>query len=117
MVKCSAACLGFLPGTLLTLDYGPAETKQAKASDADIRLAWERIETFLWKHVGPASSAHSTDHTTLHQQSQDQVPSTAIRPLSEAADASEAAHVSSTDGIEGVPNIRTPSSEHNNAGA
>ena len=112
-----AVCSGFLPGILLTLIYDYAEIGQAKASEKDIGLAWERIETFLWKHVGPASSDDSNEHTTLHQQTQDQVPSTAVKPLAGGADTSGAARVSSNDGIQGVSNIRTPSCDKTNAGA
>ena len=62
-----------------------AEVGQAKASEKDIGLAWERIETFLWKHVGPHASAYSDGQTALHShngQMQDndvassQIPST-----------------------------------------
>ncbi len=45
-----------------------AEVGQAKASEKDIGLAWERIETFLWKHVGPHASAHSDGQTAPHSQ-------------------------------------------------
>ncbi len=45
-----------------------AEVGQAKASEEDIGLAWERIETFLWKHVGPHASAFSDGQTTSHSQ-------------------------------------------------
>lgn len=113
-LKCGA---GFLPSNLLTLDYGLAEIGQAAASDKDIRLAWERIETFLWKHVGPASYAHSTDHTRLQSQLSLQDPGAAMKPLSEATHNSGAAHVSSSDGIEGLSNIRTPSNDKSNADA
>lgn len=66
---------------------------QIKASDKDIGLAWERIETFLWKHMSPASVAHSTD-----QQDQNQVHSTVIQPYVKAEDTNVTTYVSAIAG-------------------
>ena len=47
-----------------------AEVGQAKASEKEIGLAWERIETFSWKHVGPHVSAYSDGQTASHTHGQ-----------------------------------------------
>lgn len=78
---------------LLTFACFHVEIGQIKASDKDIELAWERIETFLWNHVGPASVAHSTD-----QQNQNQVQRIVLQPNVKAEDSNGTTHVSSTGG-------------------
>ena len=52
---CIAIVLTFALCMLPTFACFHVEIGQMKASDKDIGLAWERIETFLWKHIGPAS--------------------------------------------------------------
>lgn len=52
-----------------------AEIEQPKASQKDIGLAWERIETFLWKHVGPNSGAQSSSQGMSQMQNGDTVSS------------------------------------------
>ncbi|KAL0049168.1 hypothetical protein WJX82_008011 [Trebouxia sp. C0006] len=46
----------------------PDKVGQAKASEKDIGLAWEHIETFLWKHVGPHASAYSDGQSASYSQ-------------------------------------------------
>ncbi len=66
-----------------------AEVGQAKASEKDIGLAWERIETFLWKHVGPRASAYSDGQTALHSQHNGQMQDNDVA----------SSQIPSTDGI------------------
>ena len=97
----------------LRLVCNHAEIGQAKASEKDTGLAWERIETFLWKHIGPTSSAESVNNSTLHQQSQDQVASTGMKNALEAAHSNTATNGASTDGVHGAPHTEmTPSTGH-----
>ena len=44
--------------------FGHAEIGQAKAADKDLELAWERIETFLWRHVCPDPSGQDSRQGT-----------------------------------------------------
>ena len=88
-----------------------------KASDKDIKLAWERIEAFLWKYVGPTSSAGSVNHSTVHQQNQDPIPSTAMQNGSEAAHTHRATNGTFTDGVQGASRTETTSSTTQGAGA
>lgn len=73
------------------------EIGQPKAPDKDIGLAWERIETFLWKHIGPASVAHSTD-----QQNENQVQGTVTQPVFKAENTNGATHISPAGGAQGA---------------
>ena len=101
---------------LLISDDDHAEIGQATATDKDIGLAWARIKTFLWKHVGPTSPAPGTDHATVHQDL-DQVSSTAIYNTSEPGIGNETPDASSTDGAKGASNMDTTSSAVISAGA
>ena len=67
-----------------------AEVGQAKASEEDIGLAWERIETFLWKHVGPHASAHSDGQIAWHSQQNGQTQDN---------DVVSSSQIATTDGI------------------
>lgn len=42
----------------------PDKIGQAKASDKDISLAWQRMEMFLWKNVDPKASPRFKNHQT-----------------------------------------------------
>ena len=75
-----------------------AEIGQAKASDKDIGLAWERIEAFLWKYVGPESSATSSGNGIGHQQHGEQVPGTATNGTTEVASMNGTSRTSHNDG-------------------
>lgn len=66
-----------------------AEVGQAKASEKDIGLAWERIETFLWKHVGPHASAYSDGQTASYSQHNGQMQDNDVA----------SSQIPSTDGI------------------
>ncbi|KAL3143921.1 hypothetical protein ABBQ32_003737 [Trebouxia sp. C0010 RCD-2024] len=91
----------------------PDKIGQAKASEKDIGLAWERIETFLWKHIGPFSSTESVNQSTVHQQNQEKVPSTAMEIFSEDAHSNRATNGASTEGLQDAPHTETtPSTGH-----
>ena len=82
-----------MPQLVYTEALHVAEVGQAKASEKDIGLAWERIETFLWRHVGPSASAQSGGQMSYNQhngQTQDNdLASSSLTHDSNLADSSE----------------------------
>lgn len=76
-----------------------AEIGQAKASEKDVGLAWERIEAFLWNHVGPALSVASAGNGIGHQQLGEQMPGTGTNGTTGTASMNRTASGSHTDGV------------------